>query len=60
MVVEFCGERRINPRRTGFTEAKSMGVSANEGIRIGEVRDDGVLHWIWIMFVMGCDYRFGW
>lgn len=37
-----------------------MGVSANEEIRIGEVRDDGVLHWIWIMFVMGCDYRFGW
>lgn len=36
------------------------GMSANEEIQVGEVRDDGVLHWIWIMFVMGCDYRSGW
>lgn len=46
MVEDFCGERRIDPWRTGLTGAKSMGVSANEEIQIGEVRDDGVLHWI--------------
>ena len=43
-----------------FHEAKSMGCRQMRKIQVGEVRDDGVLHWIWIMFVMGCDYRSGW